>query len=103
MKVKVEQLFGASIKFLPGFANEAASLYAVATLKGKHLFDVVVNNLTGDVKVVFPDTTEIELSAKAKMRSDLTANGVTSRPSSDSVKTIIYPRIIEILADRMGI
>lgn len=99
----VEKMFGAKIKFLPGSDSDVVSLYAVSTLKGRLLFDVVVNNLTQDVKVVFPDTTEIELPQKVRMTTSVDASGVTSRPSADSVKSIIYPQIIEILADRLDI
>ena len=96
----IEKLFGATIKFVPELSNEVNSLYAVKA-GDKHVFDVVVNNLTQEVTVSFPDMTQVEIDAKVKMTQSLTEAGVTSRPSSDSVKTIIYPRIISLLNDKL--
>jgi hypothetical protein len=99
--MQVEKLFGATIKFVPDLSNDAFSIYAVTTTKGTYLFDVVVNNLTQDLKVCFPDMTEVEIPGKVKMKTNMTVEGVTSRPSSDSVKILIYPRIIGLLADKL--
>lgn len=103
MSIKqLEALFGATIKFVPELSSNAFSIYAVVAVGNPvPLFDVVVSNLTGEVKICFPDTVEVEIDVKAKLKSDITDNGVTSRPSSDSVKQIIYPRIIRLLADKM--
>ncbi len=97
----IEKLFGASIKFVKELSNEVTSFYTVKAHGDKHVFDVLVNNLTQEIKVVFADTTEVEIDAKVKMTQSLTESGVTSRPSSDSVKTIIYPRIIGLLNDKL--
>lgn len=98
----VETLFGAAIKFIPDLSNDAFSIYAVTAYGGKHVFDVVVNNLTRDMKICFADTTEIELDKKVAMRVTIDENGSTSRPSATSVKSIIYPRIIGLLVDKMS-
>jgi len=96
---KLEAVFGARVKYEPLFSDDAGSVYSVTSTNGKILFDAVVNNLTQEVKVCFPDMTEVELNAKVKTKSIVTPDGVTSRPSSDSVKSVIYPRIINLLAD----
>ncbi len=103
MSVKmIEKLFGATIKFVPELSNEVNSLYAV-TAGANHVFDVVVNNLTHDIKIVFADATECEiLDAKVKTKPVVTEDGVSSRPSSDSVKSIIYPRIIWTLSQKLA-
>lgn len=97
--MKVEQLFGASIKYMPGLSNAVNSIYAVSSTANHFLFDVMVNNLTGEMKVLFADTTEVEIDAQAKLKADMSDEGVTSRPSSDSVKRIIYPRIITLISN----
>lgn len=102
--IKVEQLFGASVKFEASVSNADVSIYAVkAQPSGKFLFDAVVNNHTGEIKASFPNGTEIEIDAKVKMKAMLLDSGVTSRPSSDSVKSIIYPRLISLLAELYGV
>lgn len=92
--IQAEQLFGAKIKFVPEISNDAYCIYAVSTLSGDFIFDVVVSNLTGKIKISFPDLVYADLDVKAA-----TKNG---RISSDSVKSLIYPRIISILAKKMA-
>jgi hypothetical protein len=100
-----EQLFGATIKFDAVVSNSVVSVYAVKTNSGKFLFDAVVNNLTQEIKVCWPDTTEVELGVKAKMKmvgeKETFPPQPVYRPSSDYVKSIIYPRIIGLLADKL--
>src|SRR3954469_554039 len=98
---QVEALFGAAIKFVPDLSNDLYSIYTVSADQNRYLFDVVVNNLTQEIKVCFADMTEVEIDSKVRMKTIITLEGATSRPSSDSVKSIIYPRIIGLLADKM--
>jgi hypothetical protein len=102
---QLEVMFGASIKFVPELSNEVFSLYAVKASGNRHLFDVVVNNLTREIKVVFADMTEVELDVKVQMKlageKETFPPQPVYRPSSSSVKSIIYPRIISLLADKL--
>lgn len=99
--VAIEKLFGASIKFVPDLSNEVNSIYVVMAGTA-HVFDVVVNNLTQEIKIVFGDLTEVEIDAKVKMKPVMTEDGVGSRPSSDSVKVAVYPRIIPLLVAKLA-
>lgn len=102
---QLEAMFGASIKFVPPLSTKTFSLYVVKASGNRYLFDVVVNNLTREIKVVFPDTTEVELDVKVQMKKvgelETLPPQPVYRPSSSSVKSIIYPRIIGLLADKM--
>jgi len=97
---RVEGVMGVKVNFNPELSQDGVmSIYTATTKTGKYLFDVKVDHSTQEISILYPDTTEVLTKGKVVMRTDVTMEGVTTRPSSVSVKSYIYPRMARFLAD----
>ena len=98
--LRIEDVMGIKLRFNAELSNDGVmSIYTVTTLAGKYLFDVKVDHNSQEISILYPDTTEVLTKGKAVMRTDVTMEGVTTRPSSDSVKVYIYPRAARFISD----
>lgn len=97
---RIEAVMGLSIKYNADLSKDGMySIYSVATDNNKFLFDVRVDHDTKSIVIIYPDTTEAVTSGRAAMKTFLTESGVTYRPSADSVKVYLYPRLARFIAD----
>lgn len=97
---RIEAVMGMNIRYSAELSKDGVySMYTITTEENKFLFDVKVDHDTKIISIIYPDTTEAITAGKAVMKSIITIEGATYRPSADSVKVFLYPRLAKFIAD----